>query len=196
MKWKRAYAQVARADETAKTREAILEVAVRLFRDEGELAPPLERVAELAGVSKRTLLRHFGSKDGLADAAITFGQERVAKARAAPPGDVPRALRRLVAHYEELGDSVMRLLAAEERHAAAHRVTDGGKALHRRWVEEVFAPDLAGRHRSDRELHVAALASVTDVYLWSLLRRRYGLSSEKTRHVMSALVERVRQGVS
>src|SRR5690554_1661181 len=126
----RAYTQTARADATQRTRRAILDAAQALFLDDGVLDPPLERVAERAGVTTRTVLRHFGSKEGLMEAAVADGGARVAASRAAPPGDVATAVRKLVDHYEEMGDRVLRLLAEAERNPAVKQVTDDGTALH------------------------------------------------------------------
>ena len=61
----RTYRQTRRADATGRTREGILAAAQALFREDPRLDPSLETVAERAGVSARTVLRQFGSKEGL-----------------------------------------------------------------------------------------------------------------------------------
>src|ERR1700742_1962801 len=107
----RTYRQTRRADATGRTREAILDAARALFRADPQLDPSLDAVAARAGVSTRTVIRQFGSKNGLLEAAIAAGVEASQTTRHAEPGDIEGAVRALVAHYEELGDDVMRWLA-------------------------------------------------------------------------------------
>ena len=48
-----------------KTRERIAAAAFRLFRQKGFLRSGVDEIADAAGVTKRTLYAHFGSKDEL-----------------------------------------------------------------------------------------------------------------------------------
>jgi AcrR family transcriptional regulator len=188
----RGYKQTRRADATERTREAILAAADELFRADPQLDPSLEAVAERAGVSTRTVIRQFGSKEGLLEAAIEAGVEAAQTTRHAEPGDVEGAVRAIVNHYEAMGDDVIRWLALADRLPFVRRVVEGGTELHHAWVEEVFAPDLDGLPRGERRARRAALATATDVYVWHLLRRREGLGREATRSAMLAMVEAAR----
>jgi AcrR family transcriptional regulator len=145
-------------------------------------------VAARAGVSTRTVIRQFDSKEGLLEAAIGAGIEAAATTRHAEPGDVEGAVGAIVAHYEAMGDEVMRWLALAERLPVVRRVTERGAESHLEWVETVFAPDLDGLPRGERRARRAALATATDVYVWHLLRRREGLGREATRSAMLTLV--------
>lgn len=51
-------------------RERVLAAAGELFYAEGITASGVDRVAAVAGVSKRTLYKHFGSKDALVAACL------------------------------------------------------------------------------------------------------------------------------
>jgi AcrR family transcriptional regulator len=188
----RSYAQVVRAESTERNRRAILGAAQELYEKEANFGLSLDLVAERAGVSSRTLLRHFGSKEGLIEAAIADTEARVARTREAPPGDISTAVRRLVDHYEEMGDGVLHQLAEAERYEVVRRVTESGTRMHLRWLEGVFASDLSGLGRRRREQRVALLASVTDVHIWGLLRRRQGLSRAETEAAIRGLVEYAR----
>jgi AcrR family transcriptional regulator len=190
----RSYRQTRRADATGRTRAAILDAAGKLFRADPQLDPSLEAVAERAGVSTRTVIRQFGSKEGLLEAAITVGIEQAAVTRHAEPGDVEGAVRRIVDHYEAMGDEVMRWLALAERLPVVGMITERGAESHLEWVEAVFAPDLDGLPSGERRARRAALATATDVYVWHLLRRREGLGREATRAAMLKLVEGARRG--
>lgn len=60
-------------------RETILEAATAAFRDEGYECASMDRIAERAGASKRTVYNHFGSKEALFEAVV----ERLFQAAAA-----------------------------------------------------------------------------------------------------------------
>ncbi|UCH28985.1 MAG: TetR/AcrR family transcriptional regulator [Myxococcales bacterium] len=51
-------------------RDTILEAAIVAFRDEGYECTSMDRIAELAGASKRTVYNHFGSKEALFQAVV------------------------------------------------------------------------------------------------------------------------------
>jgi TetR/AcrR family transcriptional regulator of autoinduction and epiphytic fitness len=51
-------------------RDAILAASTAAFRDEGYEATSMDRIAELAGASKRTVYNHFGSKEALFQAVV------------------------------------------------------------------------------------------------------------------------------
>lgn len=53
-----------------RKRDAIVEAAVDVFIERGLDGASMDRVAEVAGVSKRTVYNHFKSKDGLFQAVI------------------------------------------------------------------------------------------------------------------------------
>ena len=188
----RTYNQVARAEATERTRRAILDAAERLFLEQGSFELPLEEVADEAGVTTRTVLRHFGTREGLIEAGLADTDSAAMRERSAEPGDVETALRRLLGHYERIGDQVMRMLAAADRYPLVRRAVDGGQAEHRRWVADVFEPDLDGVGPSERKRRLAMLATVTDVYAWHLLRRRHGLSRRDTEAAIHDLVGKLR----
>ena len=67
-----------------KKRTAIFEAATRAFRDEGYDSTSMDRVAELAAVSKRTVYNHFGSKEALFQAVIQHLIEQMHEAKKIP----------------------------------------------------------------------------------------------------------------
>ena len=176
----RGYRMDARAASTAATRERILTSALALSTERMSIEITLDDVAERAGVSVQTVLRHFGSRAGLLDATVAFGTEVIVAEREAPAGDVTAAVRIIVDHYELRGDFVIRMLAQEDD-ARIAGIVASGRAEHRDWVRRVFArPDLD-------DLLVAA----TDVYVWKLLRRDGGLDRATTQARMLRLVRAV-----
>jgi AcrR family transcriptional regulator len=178
----RPYRMSARADAAAATRRSIEKAFLEAFAARPYTELTLDLLAAQAGVSAQTVIRQFGSKDGLFAAVARHLATRVAAEReAAPAGDIPAAMRQLVAHYEELGDVVVRLLAEEDRLPALREMADGGRAIHYDWVERVFGPGLTARRR-------AQLVALTDVYVWKLLRRDQRLGRRATEEAMTEMV--------
>lgn len=186
---RRPYRMQARAKAAAETGRRILRAAIDLGPEILSDQATLDDVAERAGVTVQTVLRRFGSKEGLIVATGEEVQGQVAAQRGeAPVGDISGAVSNLVEHYEEWGDNTLRLLAQEERYPAIRPYADAGRAGHREWVERVFAPFLAKRTGQERERLVVELVAVCDLYVWKVLRRDQGLGREQTE---IALVEMV-----
>ena len=178
---KRPYRMRARAEAAAETGRRILEATIELHSERFFDQVSLEDIAERAGVTVRTVIRRFGSKERLIKAAAEEGERRVTHQRyQAPIGDIEGAINNLMDHYEEWGDTVLRLLAQEERVPAFRSLTDAGRAFHYEWVERTFAPLLAEHTGEKRRRLLAKLIAVCDVYFWKLLRRDLGLSREQT----------------
>jgi AcrR family transcriptional regulator len=178
---RRPYRMVARAESVAATREQLLDAAVERFWSAPTPEIPLDDVASRAGVSVQTLIRHFGSKEGLFAAAVQRETSRVQHQRdEAPAGDVVGAVRVLLDHYEDVGDRVVRLLAEEQRMAALRELVDIGRAFHRAWCERVFAAALSRLQGVERQRRLAQLVAICDVYTWKLLRRDARLSRRQT----------------
>lgn len=183
----RSYVMTARARSVEETTTRILESFTELFLARPFAQITLREVADLAGTSVQTLIRHFGDKDGLTAAAAARGTARIAEQRAAAvPGDVPGSVDVLVDHYEAYGAVALRLLAEEESSPAVAEVARAGRRLHRDWCERVFAPFLRDLSAVDRSRRLAQLVAVCDVWTWRLLRRDAGLDDVQVR---LALVE-------
>ena len=185
----RAYRMTARARTVEQTRARILDAVVTLHLERHSADISLADMAAAAGVSVQTVLRHFGTRDGLVEAARDRAIAEVEEERRTEPGDVSGAVRVVVDHYARRGDGVLVLLAQEGTEAFATEVTSRGRSMHREWVVESFGPLLpAGR---SAEQVVDLLVVATDVYTWKLLRRDRGLSPTRTRQRMEALVRAV-----
>ena len=64
------------ARNTEEVRAALVDAAETCFYRDGITATGVDAIAEEAGVSKRTLYNHFGSKDGLVAAYLERREER------------------------------------------------------------------------------------------------------------------------
>jgi AcrR family transcriptional regulator len=187
----RSYSMAKRSATADATREKILRSTLQLATEKLTVEIVLADVAKRAGVTVQTILRHFGTRDGLFDAAVNYGGSEIIAERATPVGDVAHALEVIVDHYEARGDWVIALLGQEASDERIRGITVPGKQLHREWVETVFEPQLAGRSGASRELTIDLLVVATDVYCWKILRRDRGLNRDETERAMRLLVEAV-----
>ena len=172
------------------TATGVLDAALHLFTDLPYEDVSLELIAERAGVTKRTVLRRFGSKEELFSRAMAHGGEDEMRQRdAAPVGDISGAIRNLIAHYERWGNNRLRMISQEHRIPVVRENAEIGRRYHRGWVERTFAPLLLGRRGARRERRVFGLVAITDVYTWKLLRLDLGLSQAETERTLIELIE-------
>ncbi|MCW3817384.1 TetR/AcrR family transcriptional regulator [Micromonospora sp. DR5-3] len=179
MNAKRTYVQTARAASAARTRQRIVDATVALVRRQASVEIVLTDVAESAQVSVQTVLRHFGSRDGLFEAAAAQAVQQVSAERRAPAGDVGAAVAALFDHYDRWGEVMLRFLAREAHDPKVYAVTEQGREFHRDWVGQVFAPMLAARPAGAREAVTDLLVIATDLYTWKLLTRDRRLAREQ-----------------
>ena len=189
---KRRYRMRVRAEAARATAGRVLAVALELFTEKPYEDVSLEEVAEAAGVTKRTVLRRFGSKERLFVAATELAGAEVMRQRdAAPVGDVAGAVANLVEHYECWGPNRLRMLAQEDRIPVVAENVAVGRRYHWSWVERTFAPLLDGLGGAARKRRIAGLVALTDVYTWKLLRRDLGLSRADTERTLVELISKV-----
>ncbi len=190
----RAYVQGRRAEAAAANGARIVACAAELFLESGQ-PPTLDAVAERAHVTVQTILRRFGSKEGLFAASLAAGRDQVAAERGAiTPGDVAGAIDNLLEHYDAWGDRSLRLLWLENSSAAAAAMVETGRRVHREWVAAAFGPLLDGRSPAVRRRRLAQLVTVTDVYAWKLLHRDQKLSRGQTRLALLELCHSIVAG--
>ena len=185
---RRPYRMTARAEAAAATAQRILESVIDLHSERFHDQITLEDIAARAGVTVQTVLRRFGSKEHLLDAAAAMVSEQVVRQRQqAPVGDVAGAVDNLVTHYEERGRTVLRLLAQEERVTQFQPILEQGRHLHYDWVTTTFGPFL-DRARDRERLH-AQLIALLDVYVWKVLRLDLGLEPADVRTALIGMVD-------
>jgi AcrR family transcriptional regulator len=173
----------ARAEAAAATRERILDAALAQFLERWYDEVTVAGIAKAAGVSQQTIVNHFGTKEGLLDAAV----EHFVPERFRDECDDP--VEGVVGDYEGGGDATIRFLALEERVPAVRPFLAKGRRGHRAWVERAFADRLPPAGDRGREQAVALHVAATDVSTWKLLRRDMGMSRDATVSAMRALVD-------
>lgn len=190
LKDKRSYQMTTRAERVTQNDQNILDATVALWKELSIHEITLERVAERSGVTVRTILRKYNSKEGLFEACIEKDATNVQKMRAtAPKGDLPAAIRILIDNYEEIGDPAIRTLAVEEELPIAKKILNNARNFHRNWCARVFEPFLPEPNSSEYETRLLAFIAATEIYLWKLLRRDLNNSYEETYQVFKSLSE-------
>jgi AcrR family transcriptional regulator len=183
---RREYRQHARAASAEHTRVAILTAAKQLAGEKLLAAITLNDVAEHSGVAVQTVLRRFGSREGLLSEAVQHFVAEVIEERSVSMGDVGRAVSAVVDQYEESGDAMLLLLGQERIDPQAAKVTSLGRQLHDRWVRDSFKPADEDQHR--------LLVIATDLYSWKLLRRDRQLSQKATKEHLRTLCTMITAG--
>jgi len=182
---KRRYRGTVQAEVAELTRQRIFETVKALYLEHLMEDVTLKLIAERAGVTVQTILRHFESKEGLISAVTQYFRDEVRRQRNdAPVGDIAGTLNNLMEHYETVGQIALRMLALEGHSPETDASLKGGRSTHRQWVERVFAPFIARAEETDRERLIAQLVTICDVYTWKLLRLDAGLTREETELAM------------
>ncbi len=181
-----------RAVSAAETARRIVQAMQQIFAEQPYPDITVAAIAERANVTVQTVLRRFGSKEGVLVAAAEEARARVVAERAAAPAGDPRlAVRNLFDHYERWGAVALRLIDQEERVAQIHAIAQEGRAVHARWVERVFEPELARLGARARERRRAQLTALTDIYVWKLLRRDMGIPRAAAEEIVREMVDAV-----
>jgi len=185
----RAYKKTTRAAQQHERRRAILEAAWSLFASRPFDEVSLGEVAARAGVGIKTIVRAFGSKDGLLGACAELDP---IPARPVEPGDVAATVRLLAERYEATADAVRSYCDLEQRNPMVAESMLSARTGHLEWLEAVFAPFLPSEG-SVRQRRLAALYGATEIYVWWSWRR-LGFSREVAEAALGesigALIER------
>jgi AcrR family transcriptional regulator len=189
----RAYQQTVRAEQATANGERIVDAAVALLETTPRVRDvTLDAVAARAGMTVRTILRRFGSRDGILDAAFyRMGQTLGANRPLPGVGDVDAAAESLMAQYERFGGFVLKMLEQEHDLPVLGELVAYGRSQHRAWLEQVFAPQLAALDPGERKRRVIELYAATDVYLWKLFRRDFRLTRRETAEAFRNLITAV-----
>jgi len=188
---KRPYRQTARAAAAESLRQRVVTAFNDLLLTRWIDEITLDEVAVSAGTTRQTVIRLFRGKDGLLEAVMDLVRAEAVPRTSMPADDSGRAaLEALIAHYESVGDMVVRFLAQEERHSALRPILAQGRREHRAWVGERFGSTPSGLNELERERQITRLIVATDIYTWKLLRRDFGKSQDEVLHLMLGIIKK------
>ena len=92
--------------DTSRKRDSILDAALEAFQNEGFDNTSMDRIAEIAGASKRTVYNHFASKDALFKAVINRFMGEISALKQIPY-DAGRSLEEQLAQFAETKLSIL-----------------------------------------------------------------------------------------
>ena len=183
-----------RAISRDRTRQQILDAAEGLWLGRWYDDVGLREVADSADVALQTVVNHFGSKGALLAAVAENVGERIDRRRDdVAAGDLAGSVAMIIDEYEEIGDAVFRMIALEGRVEELTPLLTHGRAVHRAWVERVFADRLPDG-QPERGRRTVTLIAATDVLTWKILRREQELSRDDAEAAMRETVLALAEG--
>lgn len=188
----RSYTQRARAEAQEARRQQVLDAAMALWHAQGVDSVTLQAIADAAGVALKTVVRNFGTKEGLVTAAMERAISREEQERDVPVGAIDAVVATLAGRYEALADWTVRNAELEFRFPVMERWVGRMRTSHAAWLARVFAPWLPpdGPVRTRR---LMALFWATEIRCWWAVRVAFDLPHDDARDVMReglrALVE-------
>ena len=181
-----------------RSRAAVVDALLSLY-DDGVVRPGVADIAARAGVSPRSVFRHFADLEGLAEAAIDRQWERVHPLFDAPSqeGDRETRVAALVEQRLRLHGAIIGVARAATVLSSSSPVVASTLRARRRLLADqvvaLFAPELRARRgqaRSDLASALEATASLENV---DYLRTHGGLGADRTaavvRRMLHALLE-------
>jgi AcrR family transcriptional regulator len=177
-----------------RTRTALAGAYLDLLT-EGDLRPTAERIAERAGVSPRSVFKHFPDREALFAAASGIQEGRIRELQGDPPDPGAPLDERLDAfvdqraRFHEFVAPVRRsaLLIEPFSEVVATKLKfarETGAAQ----VDHVFAPELGAQRGRAREDLRAALCATAAWPTWESLRGHQGLSAERARAILRSML--------
>jgi AcrR family transcriptional regulator len=142
-------------------------------------------------VTKQTLLRHFGSKEGLLEQTLRRATKDVEAQRfRAPTDDIPGAVDNLLDHYEEIGGRAMRSTNLDAGGPLAE-LARMARQFHYDWIDHAFGRWLQDVPAGERGRVRAALIAVCDVQSWWILAHDLGLPRTEVRATLILTIQRL-----
>jgi AcrR family transcriptional regulator len=180
-----------RRERGARNKEAVVSALLELY-SQGEVQPPAARIAELAGVSERSVFRYFDDMEDLASCAITVQWERVRDLYETldSSGDLTQRINSIVDHrlklYDKVGN-VMRVavVAAYKSQVVASAVKERRLIMGRRALQQ-FENEL--KSTSDIENKERILDYTLSLENIIYLKEALGLSHSKVRETLTAAI--------
>lgn len=187
---KNTYNNSKRLIEAENTKLDIIKAFGRLWMKYSIKEITLNMISEEAGVTTRTILRKFGSKERLLEECIALDAANIMQNREqGMVGDIEHMLNILLASYESMGEAAMRTINLEPEMEIAQKIGETGRKKHREWCARMFDPFLPEPDSPQYEIDLTAFIASTEIYLWKLMRKDLKMSEEQTFSVFKKMIE-------
>jgi AcrR family transcriptional regulator len=185
-----------RGDRVARTRESIVASALALAAA-GQVAPIVRDIAQMAGVSARTVFQHFADTAELYVAVL--GRVLAALVGEAPElasaGPMEQRVASLINQcadrYEQLRPMWTFVETLQRRSPEAADMISQIYSANTAHLSQAFATELGALPAESRQRTLTALALAIAPESWVVLRQRLGLSVEQARDELGFVVKSV-----
>lgn len=185
-----------RVDRVARTREAIVASALALATS-GQVAPIVRDIAQMAGVSARTVFQHFADTAELYVAVLgrvlasLVGEAPELVATAPIEERIARLLNKCAERYEQLRPMWTFVETLQLRSTEAANMVSQVYSTNSANLAQAFAPELGALPPEARQRALTALALAIAPESWVVLRQRLGLSVDQAREELGFVVKSV-----
>ena len=185
-----------RVDRVARTREAIVASALALATS-GQVAPIVRDIAQMAGVSARTVFQHFADTAELYVAVLgrvlasLVGEAPELVATAPIEERIARLLNKCAERYEQLRPMWTFVETLQLRSTEAADMVSQVYRTNSANLAQAFAPELGALPPEARQRALTALALAIAPESWVVLRQRLGLSVDQAREELGFVVKSV-----
>lgn len=184
-----------RHQRSARSREAVVDAMLDLLRERGE-QPGAQEIADRAGVSLRTVFRHFDDVDSLFAAAVANQVQRVGGMfdPLEPVGPLTERVDALVRHRASLFEQIAPIRRAAQRRDENPVIGEWLGRSHdllRGQMTTQLAEELQPLPARDRRVIVEALDAATSWPMWNTLRHDQQLDVEMASAVITHAILRL-----
>jgi AcrR family transcriptional regulator len=181
-----------RRERGARNKEAVVSALLELY-SQGEVQPPAARIAEMAGVSERSVFRYFDDMEDLASCAITVQWDRIRDLYETldSSGDLTQRINSIIDHrlklYDKVGN-VMRVavVAAYKSKVVALAVKERRLIMGRRALQQFENELKTARDVENKERILDYTLSLENIIY---LKEALGLSHNKVRETLTVAIE-------
>lgn len=186
------YSQRLRANATAALRGRILDALFQLVTAKDYDRVTLDEVSELAGTTRQTVLRFFGSKDGALTALLyrTRDSARDRELRAAGH-DLALLAKAMISDHENVGDFVFQLLRQEGNIPAIAERFAEMRRQHLDLLREKLQPILARMAVHEAEVALLQVRAVTDTLFWRVMRHDMAMDPGRAELLLLDLLRKI-----
>ncbi|NDA76928.1 MAG: TetR/AcrR family transcriptional regulator [Actinobacteria bacterium] len=180
-----------RRERGARNKAAVVQALLHLY-ESGEIQPSAARIAEVAGVSERSVFRYFDDMEDLAATAIAIQWERVHQFYEGldASGNFEERLEAMIDHRLRLFDKTIGVgrasAVASARSATVTSAMNHRRAILREQAIAQFAPEIEKNKNADTVSRIIDYTlSIENI---EYLRTSVGLSRPRTRETLATAI--------